>query len=123
MAILLLVQEGKLSLDDPVGRFLPSLTRANDITIRQVLSHTSGYQDYYPLDYVAPFMMQPVTPDEILDRWARKPLDFEPGTQWQYSNTNFVVVGRILEQVTGMPVMAFLARHGKPPRPGPSVPG
>ena len=44
MAILLLVQEGKLSLDDPVGRFLPSLTRANDITIRQVLSHTSGYQ-------------------------------------------------------------------------------
>ena len=111
MAILLLVQEGKLSLDDPVGRFLPSLTRANDITIRQVLSHTSGYQDYYPLDYVAPFMMQPVTPDEILDRWARKPLDFEPGTQWQYSNTNFVVVGRILEQVTGMPVMAFLEKR------------
>ena len=111
MAILLLVQEGKLSLDDPVGRFLPSLTRANDITIRQVLSHTSGYQDYYPLDYVAPFMMRPVTPDEILDRWARKPLDFEPGTQWQYSNTNFVVVGRILEQVTGMSVMAFLEKR------------
>jgi CubicO group peptidase (beta-lactamase class C family) len=56
-------------------------------------------------------MMQPVTPDEILDRWARKPLDFEPGTQWQYSNTNFVVVGRILEQVTGMPVMAFLEKR------------
>ena len=46
MAILLLVQDGKLSLDDPVGRYLPSLTRANDITIRQLLSHTSGYQDY-----------------------------------------------------------------------------
>jgi CubicO group peptidase (beta-lactamase class C family) len=108
MAILLLVQDGKLSLDDPVARYLPAFTRANDITIRQLLSHTSGYQDYYPLDYVAPFMTQRVTPDEILDRWARKPLDFEPGTQWQYSNTNFVAAGRILEKVTNTTLMAFL---------------
>jgi CubicO group peptidase (beta-lactamase class C family) len=107
-ALLLLVQDGKLSLDDRVGRFLPSLTRANEITIRQLLSHTSGYQDYYPLDYVAPFMQEPVTPEGILDRWAKKPLDFDPGTEWQYSNTNYVVAGRILEKVAGMPLMTFL---------------
>ena len=88
-AILLLVQDGKLSLDDRVGRYLPDLTRANEITIRQLLSHTSGYQDYYPLDYVAPFMQKPVTAEGILDIWAKKPLDFDPGTRWQYSNTNF----------------------------------
>src|SRR5215472_534082 len=75
-AILLLQQDGKLSLDDPVSRFLPGLTRAQDIRIRELLSHTSGYQDYYPLDYVAPFMQQTVTVDGILDRWAKKPLDF-----------------------------------------------
>lgn len=107
-AILLLEQDGKLSLDDPVSRFLPSLTRARDITIRELLSHTSGYQDYYPLDYVAPFMLQPVTADGILDRWAKKPLDFEPGTRWQYSNTNYVVAGRIVETVSGMPMFSFL---------------
>lgn len=107
-AILLLVQDGKLSLDDKVGRYLPDLTRADEITIRQLLSHTSGYQDYYPLDYVAPFMKEPVTADEILKRWAGKPLDFDPGTRWQYSNTNFVAAGRILEKVAGMPLMAFL---------------
>jgi len=107
-AILMLTQDGKLSLDDRVERYLPDLTRANDITIRELLSHTSGYQDYYPLDYVAPFMLQPVTPDGILDRWAKKRLDFEPGTEWQYSNTNFVVAGRIVEKVTGMPVFEFL---------------
>jgi D-alanyl-D-alanine carboxypeptidase len=107
-AILLLVQDGKLALDDRVVRFLPTLTRVNDITIRQLLSHTSGYQDYYPLDYVAPFMLQPVSAEGILDRWARKPLDFEPGTAWQYSNTNYVVAGHILEKVTGMPLMSFL---------------
>ncbi|MGD0223067.1 MAG: serine hydrolase domain-containing protein [Terriglobia bacterium] len=108
MAILLLVQDGKLSLDDPVGRYLPTLTRASDITIRQLLTHTSGYQDFYPLDYVAPFMTQKVTADEIIDRWARKPLDFEPGTAWQYSNTNFVVAGKIVEKVAGTTLMAFL---------------
>jgi CubicO group peptidase (beta-lactamase class C family) len=107
-AILLLVQDGKLSLDDHVARFLPSLTRSSDITIRQLLSHTSGYQDYYPLDYVAPFMQQPVSAEGILERWAEKALDFDPGTEWQYSNTNYVVTGRILEKVTGMPLMAFL---------------
>jgi D-alanyl-D-alanine carboxypeptidase len=107
-AILLLAEEGKLSLDDRVARFIPSLSRAKDITVRQLLSHTSGYQDYYPLDYVAPFMLHPVTADAILDRWARKQLDFEPGTEWQYSNTNYVVAGRILEQITGMPLVSFL---------------
>jgi len=110
-AILLLVQDGKLSLDDRVAQFLPSLTRASDITIRQLLSHTSGYQDYYPLDYVAPFMQKPVTAEGILERFAGKPLDFEPGTQWQYSNTNYAVAGQILEKVSGMPLMAFLERR------------
>jgi len=114
-AILLLAEDGKLSLDDPVGRYLPHLTRANEITIRQLLNHTSGYQDYYALDYVAPYMLQPVTAREILDRWAKKPLDFDPGTRWQYSNTNFVAAGSIIEHVTGKPLMAFLeARIFKP---------
>ena len=107
-AVLLLVEDGKLSLDDKVARYLPNLTRANEITIRQLLSHTSGYQDYYPLDYVAPFMLKPVRANDILNRWARKPLDFDPGTRWQYSNTNYVAAGLIIEQVTGAPLMTFL---------------
>lgn len=111
MAILLLVQDGKLSLNDPVARYLPSLTRAQDITIRQLLSHTSGYEDYYPLDYVAPFMTHPVTLDEILERFARIPLNFEPGTEWQYSNTNFSIAAKILEQTSGMPLMAFFEQR------------
>lgn len=110
-SVLLLVQDGKLSLDDRVSRFLPDLTRADGISIRQLLSHTSGYQDYYPQDYVPPFMEKPETPDAILDQWARKPLDFEPGTRWQYSNTNYVVAGRIVERVTGGPFFAFLAKR------------
>ncbi len=107
-AVLLLAEAGKLSLDDPVSRFLPTLTRASDVTIRELLSHTSGYQDYWPQDYVMPPMLRPTTADAILDIWARKPLDFEPGTKWQYSNTNYVIAGRIVELASGMPLVRFL---------------
>ena len=110
-AVLMLVQQGKLSLDDPVGRFVPTLTRANEVTIRELLSHTSGYQDFWPQDYVPPFMLQPTTAKQILDRWARKPLDFEPGTEWQYSNTGFVIAGLIVEKASGMPLLQFIEKN------------
>ena len=110
-AILLLAEQGKLSLGDPVSRFIPDLTRADEVTIRELLSHTSGYQDYWPQDYVPPFMLQPVTAQKILDLWARKPLDFDPGTQWQYSNTNFVIAGLIVQKVSGVSLLDFLSQH------------
>jgi D-alanyl-D-alanine carboxypeptidase len=103
--VLLLAQDGKLKLDDPVGKYLPELTRANEVTIRQVLSMTSGYQDFWPEDYVMTSMMKSTNPQQILDVWAKKPLDFEPGTQWQYSNTNYVVAGRIAEIAGGKPLI------------------
>ena len=110
-AILMLAEEGKLSLDDPVSRFVPGLTRASDVKIRQLLSHTSGYQDFWPQDYVPPFMKQSVTAGDILDRWAKKPLDFEPGTQYQYSNTGYVLAGVIVEKASGEKVVPFLMKR------------
>jgi D-alanyl-D-alanine carboxypeptidase len=87
-AILMLAEEGKLSLDDHVSRWLPDLTRADQVSVRELLSMTSGYQDFWPQDYVMPGMLKDATPDQILRGWAQKPLDFDPGTMWQYSNTN-----------------------------------
>jgi CubicO group peptidase (beta-lactamase class C family) len=110
-AILILAEEGKLSLDDRLVRWLPDLTRTNEVTIRQILSMTSGYQDFWAEDYVMPMMLEAVTPQGILDGWARKPLDFEPGTKWQYSNTNYVIAGLIVEKVSGMPLFDFLQKR------------
>lgn len=107
-AILLLQQEGKLSLDDPVSRFVPGLTRGNEVTIRQLLSHTSGYQDFWPQDYVMPNMLKATTPQSIADRWAKQPLDFDPGTRWQYSNTNYTLAGMVVEKASGMPFFQFV---------------
>jgi len=107
-AILLLQEQGKLSLDDHVSKYFPDLTRAGEITIRELLSHTSGYEDYAPQDYIIPDWTQPTTPQAILNRWAKKPLNFDPGTKWQYSNTNYVLAGEIFEKVSGQPLVAFL---------------
>jgi CubicO group peptidase (beta-lactamase class C family) len=111
MAILLLRDDGKLSLDDTVSKYVPGVTEGDRITIRQLLSHTAGLQDYWPQDYSFVDMEQPATPQHIVDKWAKKPLDFEPGTRWQYSNTGYVVAGMIAEKVSGMPLLTFLQQR------------
>src|SRR5260370_20545275 len=108
---MLLAEEGKLSLDDHVAKFVPGLTRGNEVTIRQILSHTPGYQDYWPQDYVPPLMLKETSAKAILDMWARKPLDFDPGTKWQYSNTNYVIAGLIVEKASGKPLFEFLRQR------------
>jgi D-alanyl-D-alanine carboxypeptidase len=107
-AILLIAQQGKLSLDDRVSKYFPDLTRADEITIRELLSHTSGYPNYALRNYMIAEWTKSTTPEAILDDWAKKPLDFDPGTRWQYSDTNYVLAGRISEKASGEPLMAFL---------------
>lgn len=107
-AILALQQDGKLKLDDPVGKYVPGLSRGNEVTIRQILSHTSGYQDFWPQDYLMPPMRQNATAAEIMNGWAKQPLDFEPGSRWQYSNTGYVLAAMIVEKVAAMPFFKFV---------------
>lgn len=110
-SLLMLQQQGKLSLNDKVAKYFPGLTDADHITLRQLLSHTSGYQDYWPQDYVMPEMLKPTTPRFIMDTWAKKPLDFTPGSKWQYSNTNYVIAASILHKLTGQTPFEFLSLH------------
>jgi CubicO group peptidase (beta-lactamase class C family) len=107
-AILILQQRGKLSLQDPVSKFFPELTRSSDVKIINLLTHTSGYQDYAPQDYTIPAWKLPGKPLDVVHEFAGKPLDFEPGTQWQYSNTNFVLAALIVQKVSHEPFAKFL---------------
>jgi D-alanyl-D-alanine carboxypeptidase len=107
-AALLLAEQGKLSVHDTVAKYYPGATRANDITILDLMNHVSGYPDYYPLDFVDRRMLKPIDPDDLIRRYAGGPLDFEPGTRWSYSNTGFVLLGRILEKASGQSLGAFL---------------
>ncbi|MBS1814141.1 MAG: beta-lactamase family protein [Acidobacteria bacterium] len=111
VCVLLLVQRGVLKLDDPVSKWYPELTRANDVTVRNLLTHTSGYSDYAPQDYTIPEWTKPGDPEATVRKWAGKPLDFEPGTKWQYSNTNFVLAGLIVQKASGVPFPKFLREN------------
>ena len=107
-AALLLQEDGRLSLDDHVSKWFPELTSADKITVRQLLSHTSGYSDYWPQDYVMLPMTKDTTPHDIITRYAGAPLDYQPGDDWQYSNTGYVVAGLIIEKVSGQPLFDFV---------------
>jgi CubicO group peptidase (beta-lactamase class C family) len=100
-AVLLLQEGGRLSIDDPAGKWVTGLGPAAGASIRSLLSHTSGVRDYWPQDYDPPDMLKPVNAEEIVRRWANQPLDFPTGTAWQYSNTGYVVAGMIAEKVAG----------------------
>ncbi len=110
-AVLLLQEQGKLSIDDPVAKYFPELTRAKDVTLRNLMTMTSGYEDFAPQDYSIPDWYKARNPADTVKEWAGKPLDFEPGTEWQYSNTNYVLLSLIVEKVTGEPFYQYLREH------------
>jgi CubicO group peptidase (beta-lactamase class C family) len=110
-AVLMLQEQHKLSLHDPVAKYFPQLTRAADITLLDLGGHLSGYRDYYPLDYVDREMAHAASADEIIQRYATRPLDFEPRSRWSYSNTGFLILGRVVEKTSGEAFGSFLTKH------------
>jgi len=107
-AVLLLAEAGRLSLDDPAGKWYADLGEASAVTLRQLLTHTSGIRDYWPQDFVPPEMLRPTSTARLLAEWAARPLDFAPGTDWQYSNTGYALAGAVVEKASGQPLMQFL---------------
>lgn len=117
--IFLLAEDGKLSINDPVAKYFPHLTRANDITIRDLMNHTSGYPDYYPLDFLDRRMLKPISFEALAKDYACTKLDFEPGTRYSYSNTGYIILGGIVEKISGKRFGEFLeARILKPTKMG-----
>ncbi|MEX2981018.1 serine hydrolase domain-containing protein [Streptomyces sp. C36] len=106
VVVLQLVGEGRIGLDAPVDTYLPGLVRGEGIdgghiTVRQLLQHTSGLPNYS--DYLGDDIRH-YEPGELLDIAFRHKADFAPGTNWKYSNTNYVLAGLIVQKVTGRPI-------------------
>jgi CubicO group peptidase (beta-lactamase class C family) len=113
-AILRLVDQGKLSLDDPLAKFRPDFPRAAEVTIRQLLSHTSGISSYTNPKLVSGDPREGArrewTTDAMIAHIAslKPPFEFDPGTGWSYSNSGYVLLGAIIEQVSGKSYRDFL---------------
>jgi CubicO group peptidase (beta-lactamase class C family) len=111
-SILLLEERGKLKVDDPVKKYLPDAPAAWDkMTVFHVLTHTAGIPNFtaFP-DYASsePFS---TTPEKLVARFRDKPLEFEPGTKWSYSNSGYVLLGYLIEKASGQSYEKFVQEN------------
>lgn len=112
VAILLLQQEGKLHIDDDIRKFLPSYnTWGRSISIRNILSHTSGIPSYTEIYYFDTLAGKKISIDKLIKFFESRPLIFEPGTNWSYSNSGYVLAAKIVEKISGMPFNDFLQKR------------
>ena len=111
-AILLLEERGKLTLDDPVRKFLPDAPAAWDkITLRGLLTHTSGIADIVTNPEFEKLQSLATTPEELVERFRRLPLDFAPGSQFSYSNSGYMLLSYLIEKISGSSYEAFLREN------------
>jgi CubicO group peptidase (beta-lactamase class C family) len=113
IAVLMLTEEGKLSLDDPIAKYVPELAglktadgKTPRITLRHLLTHTSGMGEATDEETKAARTLS-----DLIPAFASKPLAFEPGSKWQYSQSGILTLGRIIEIVSGFPFEVFLRKR------------
>ncbi|WP_157995042.1 serine hydrolase domain-containing protein [Peristeroidobacter soli] len=112
LAITQLVAAGKIDLDAPAGKYVPELPApARDALVRHLLNHTSGLVNYTDLPEFPRGAERPVTRAEVLSWFATKPLQFEPGTRYNYTNSGTFLLGLIIEHVTGQTYNDYVGQH------------
>lgn len=107
-AVMQLVEAGKLSLEDPLSKWMPEFPRADKILVRNLLQHTTGIVDFEYSGTWPKTMGLERTTDEIIATFRDLPPLFEPGQQWSYSSSNYVLIGKILEKITGEPLAQLM---------------
>jgi CubicO group peptidase (beta-lactamase class C family) len=112
-AIMMLVEEGKLSLDDSITRYFPEAPPTwKPILIKNLLSHTSGLSEYETGDRIGPkgdfYLRLDFTEDELIKKIEALPIEWAPGEKWAYRNTNYVILGILIHKITGKPYAEFL---------------
>ncbi len=111
MAIMMLAEDDKLSVNDTVDIYIPEIIRGDKITIKQCLNHTSGLTEYLNNSELWSHTTEQHSPSDLLQYFAEEDLVTEPGTSWSYCNTNYVVLGIIVERVSGKDLNTFLKQN------------
>lgn len=118
VTVLRLAEEGRLSLDDTLDRFLPAFPEGSKITLRHLLAHTSGLKDFYLYLYLRPDRQEMI--ELVTKRWSQEELlalsarfgrYFDPGSGWDYSSTNYFLLGVIIERASGLPLPEAYRRY------------
>jgi D-alanyl-D-alanine carboxypeptidase len=108
-AVLQLADQGRLALEDDVSKYVPEYdTRGRGVTIEQLLTHTSGVPNYTDLEEWFPHLRDELTPRALLDMLKGKPLEFEPGSRFRYSNSGYLLLGLVIEKASGRPYADYI---------------
>lgn len=112
VAILMLVEQGKLSVDDEITEFMPDYpTNGKKITVHNLLNHTSGIKSYTSMQSFMSLARQDMTPTELIGHFKNEPMDFDPGEKWMYNNSGYIILGHIIEVVSEKSYAEFIAEN------------
>jgi CubicO group peptidase (beta-lactamase class C family) len=113
MAIMMLVEQGKVGLQDPIDNYLPGYPmQGKVVTVEHLLTHTSGIQSYTDIPgYMASKVQADLTVQQLIDAFKNEPMQFDPGTRYRYNNSGYVLLGAIIEKASGQTYAAYIADH------------
>jgi len=111
VAILMLEEQGKLKVTDPIAKYIPDYPSGDKITIHQLLTHTSGIKDFTQMKSLSSISQQEMTPKMMVDFFKNEPVDFDPGVKFEYNNSGYVLLGYIIELVSVQAYDDFIKMH------------
>lgn len=111
IAILILEEQGKLNTKDPISKYLPDYPSGDKITIHHLLTHTSGIKDFTKMKALSGIAQKEMSPKMMVDFFKNEPADFEPGEKFEYNNSGYVVLGYLIELISGTTYEDFIKKH------------
>lgn len=112
VAVLMLIEQGKLSLQDEITKFVPDFpTQGKSITVEHLLTHTSGIKSYTDMPEWLPLLRKDMSLQEIIDLFKNQPMEFAPGERWKYNNSGYILLGAVIEKASGKSYAQFLEDH------------
>ncbi|MBB2147950.1 serine hydrolase domain-containing protein [Pedobacter gandavensis] len=111
ISVLMLEEQGKLNTNDPISKYLPDYPKGDKITIHHLLTHTSGIKDFTKMKSLSTIAQKEMTPKMMVDFFKDEPMDFDPGEKFEYNNSGYVLLGYLIELVSGEQYEDFIKKH------------
>jgi CubicO group peptidase (beta-lactamase class C family) len=111
VAILMLEEQGKLSVNDPISKFIPDYPNGKNITVSHLLTHTSGIKDFTKMKTIFEIAQKEMTPKEMMGFFKEEPVDFSPGEKFEYNNSGYIVLGYLIELTAGKTYEEFIQKN------------
>jgi CubicO group peptidase (beta-lactamase class C family) len=111
VAVLMLEEQGKLNVKDPISKYIPDYPSGDKISIHHLLTHTSGIKDFTKMKSISTIAQKDMTPKMMVDFFKNERVDFLPGEKFEYNNSGYVLLGYLIELISGEPYQDFIQKH------------